>query len=90
MDPVDGDPTPAELMFLSKLGRIGLSEEEEADLLKPTCEEEISQILQFDVDLDSSPGEDGITYRMMSRLWDFPSAASPNHLRTGSPSDFPL
>ena len=73
MDPVDGDPTPAELMFLSKLGRIGLSEEEEADLLKPTCEEEISQILQFEVDLDSSPGEDGITYRMMSRLWDFPS-----------------
>ena len=69
MDPVDGDPTPAELPFLNKLRRIELSEEEEAELLKPTDEEEIEHILKYEVDMDSSPGEDGITYRFIFLLW---------------------
>ena len=69
MDPIDGDPTPAELQFLSKLGRIDLSEEEEMDLLKPTEADEIEYVLKHEVDLDSSPGEDGITYRFILLLW---------------------
>ena len=69
MDPIDGDPTPAELQFLSKLGRIDLSEEEEMDLLKPTEADEIEYILKHEVDLDSAPGEDGITYRFILLLW---------------------
>ena len=37
----------------------------------PTVAEEIEYILKNEVDLDSSPGEDGITYRYIKRFWGF-------------------
>ena len=49
--------------FLSKLNEICLSDEEKTDLLGPISKEEIIYILKHEVDLDSSPGEDGLTYR---------------------------
>ena len=37
----------------------------------PTQPDEISYILENEVDLDSSPGEDGITYRFIKRFWEW-------------------
>ena len=37
-------------------------------MIKPTEEIEILNILKFEVDLDSSPGEDGITSRLLLRF----------------------
>ena len=53
-------PTSAEEYFLSKLKPLTLGENEKNELLCPTNQEEISFILENEVDLDSSPGEDGI------------------------------
>ena len=58
--------------FLSKLSAVVLNEEEREALIGPTNEEEIAQILNHEVDKDSSPGEDGITYRFISLFWTFP------------------
>ena len=41
---------------------------EKHEFLKPTEDEEILNILQYEVDLDSSPGDDGITARMFLRF----------------------
>ena len=64
-------PTDLEEEFLSKLPKINLTEDEKQLLLSPTKEEEISCILAFEVDKDSSPGEDGLTYRFMTVFWQF-------------------
>ena len=48
-----------------------LTDEEKEELLGPTSEEEITFILNNEVDLDSSPGEDGITYRFIKCFWDW-------------------
>ena len=71
--PFDTLPSAEELYFLNQLEKMILTEEEKEELLKPTCEEEISHILQFEVDPDSSPGEDGITYRFINTFWGFPA-----------------
>ena len=39
------------------------------ELEGPTKQEEIYFILENEVDLDSSPGEDGITYRFIKCFW---------------------
>ena len=70
----DGDfnatPSQSEDDFLSKLPKVQLSEEEKILLTSPTNEDEISYILAQEVEKDSSPGEDGITYRFMSVFWE--------------------
>ena len=67
----DAPPTDAEEAFLLRLNPISLSEEEKLELLSPTDETEISYILKHEIDKDSSPGEDGITYRFISVFWNF-------------------
>ena len=49
-----------------------LSEEERNELISPINESDISQILQHEVDKDSAPGEDGLTYRFMTIFWKLP------------------
>ena len=61
-------PSPEEVYFLSKLKCLDLSEVDKEQLLCPTNHEEISYILENEVDLDSSPGEDGLTYRNLKVL----------------------
>ena len=63
-------PSQSEDNFLSKLPKLQLSEEEKLLLSSPTNEDEISYILSQEVDKDSSPGEDGITYRFMAVFWE--------------------
>ena len=65
----DEPVTPMEEVFLSKLSKISLSDEEKEQLLCPTNSEEVSYILENEVDLDSSPGEDGLTYRFIKLFW---------------------
>ena len=65
----DAAPSDLEEFFLSKLNKISLSEEEMKILEGPTQPDEISFILENEVDLDSSPGEDGITYRLIKSFW---------------------
>ena len=60
--------TEEEKCFLDKLEKIELSDSEVHELIKPTEEIEILNILKFEVDLDSSPGEDGITSRLLLRF----------------------
>ena len=57
--------------FISKIQRVQLSEEEKEALIRPIKEEEIGFILDQEVDKDSSPGEDGITYRFIEIFWRF-------------------
>ena len=64
-------PSPEENYFLSKLNGLLLSDEDKEKLLSPTNQEEISFILEREVDLDSSPGEDGITYRFLKVFWQW-------------------
>ena len=47
------------------------TEEEIRKLTGSVTEEEITNILSFQVDLDSSPGVDGITYRFIKIFWSF-------------------
>ena len=65
--------TGEESLFLGKVWKADLSDEEIGQLLAPVSKEDIKRILCEDVDLDSSPGEDGITYRILKKLIDFPS-----------------
>ena len=62
------EPTELEQYFLDKLDTIRLSETEIHELIRPTDEKEIIYILRNEVDLDSSPGEDGITSRFLLRF----------------------
>ena len=65
-------PTKEEEIFLKTLSKIDLMEAERNELLSTIKEEEISYILTHEVEKDSSPGEDGITYRFMSIFWKWP------------------
>ena len=58
--------------FLNMLPKLELSEEEREKLTDQINDEEISSILSHEVDLDSSPGLDGITYRCLNVLWQYP------------------
>ena len=62
-------PSEMEEHFLSKLKKVSLNENEMDELLAPTNEEEIGNILENEVDPDSSPGADGITYRFLKCFW---------------------
>ena len=64
-------PSPEEVYFLSKLKCLDLSEVDKEQLLCPTNHEEISYILENEVDLDSSPGEDGLTYKFTKVFWQW-------------------
>ena len=68
----DAVPSQLEEYFLSKLPKIVLTNEEKESLLCPTKEEEVYFILKHEVDKDSSPGEDGITYRFIAVFWEWP------------------
>ena len=72
----DDPVTEEEAFFLDKLSKVGLSVEEKKELIDPIEEEEVGFILYHEVDKDSSPGEDGITYRFMKCFWEFPSYRS--------------
>ena len=69
----DDPPTEEEEAFLNLIPEVNWSDEEAEELIAPTTEEEIARILRFEVDVDSSPGEDGITYRFMKKFWKFSS-----------------
>ena len=66
-------PSFEEEAFLDLIPYYLWSEEEIEELNRPTSEEEIAYILNFEVDLDSAPGEDGITARFIKLFWDFES-----------------
>ena len=57
--------------FISKIVGIQLTEDERESLIRPIEEEEIGFILGLEVDKDSSPGEDGLTYRFIEIFWRF-------------------
>ena len=61
----DAPISQAEELFLGKMEKLILTDGEKEDLLRPTSAEEITFILCNEVDLYSSPGEDGITYRFI-------------------------
>ena len=63
---IEAPPSLAEIEFLVKIKKVEWKDEEREILIGPTNEEEIEEILESEVDLDSSPGEDGITYRFIS------------------------
>ena len=71
-DPVSEE----ESFFLNKVLKLNLSNEDISELLGPVQSEEVNQILHHEVDLDSSPGEDGITYRILKKLIEIPSFLS--------------
>ena len=71
-DPVSEE----ESLFLNKVIKLNLSNEENSELLGPVQSEEVNQILHHEVDLDSSPGEDGITYRILKKLIEIQSFLS--------------
>ena len=68
---IDAPLRNEEKEFISKLERVQLTEEEKEELIGPVKEEEIGFILSQEVDKDSSPGEDGITYRFIEIFWRF-------------------
>ena len=67
----DAPISQEEELFLGKMEKLILTDGEKEDLLRPTSAEEITFILNNEVDLDSSPGEDGITYRFIKLFWDW-------------------
>ena len=68
------EPTEEELFFLNKLPQLDLDQDEMEGLLGTVTEDECEVIFENQVNLDSSPGIDGITYRVMWSLWGrFPS-----------------
>ena len=65
--------TNEELIFLDLIPSIEWTNEELDKLIGPTTEKEISNILKYEVDLDSAPGDDGITFRFINKFWTFQS-----------------
>ena len=49
------------------------TEEEIQELNRPTTEEEVEEILKHETNLDSAPGEDGLTSRCLLTFWKFSS-----------------
>ena len=65
---IEEPPTEEEIRFLDLLPKLELTDEEIKQLEGPVSEEECEEIFK-ELDLDSSPGNDGITYRMMAHLY---------------------
>ena len=61
-------PTEQEMEFLQYIPHYTWTKEEIYQLNKKTSSEEVINILENEVDLDSAPGEDGITYRIIKRF----------------------
>ena len=61
-------PTEQEMEFLKYIPHYTWTKEEIYQLNKKTSSEEVINILENEVDLDSAPGEDGITYRIIKRF----------------------
>ena len=68
--------TEEEAFFLDKMEKLSLTTLEKEELICRTTEDEIEYILKNEVDKDSSPGDDGITYRFMQCFWRFPAYRS--------------
>ena len=69
----DAPPSQEEEHFLNLISQVEWTEEEISKLTQCVSEEEITNILLLQVDLDSSPGVDGITYRFIKKFWSFDS-----------------
>ena len=59
--------------FLRELEDVSWTEEETFQLNKPTTEEEVLNILKYETNLDSAPGEDGMTSRCILTFWKYSS-----------------
>ena len=70
----DDEPvTGQEEEFLKMIPEHKWSQEEIERLNAPTTEQEVHNILKFETNLDSAPGEDGMTSRSLLKFWKFPS-----------------
>ena len=58
-----------ENVFLDYLSKVDLDEDEVNSLEENVTEKEVFYILENEVDLDSSPGMDGLTYRFIKHFW---------------------
>lgn len=70
---VDDDVTDQEDYFLNLLPKISLSKDEDYNLNKEISLQEVSIILENQVDPDSAPGEDGLTFRFLKIFWHWKS-----------------
>ena len=68
--PFNDEATEDELALLNKLPRLRITKEEEEDITGEITEQECEEVFKELVNLDSSPGIDGITYRAMWSLWN--------------------
>ena len=64
----DEPPSQDEKQFLELLPKLDINDDERGRIMGPVTEEECEEIFK-EVDMDSSPGNDGITYRMMRHLY---------------------
>ena len=62
-------PDGEERKFLDLLPKLDLIQSEIEELENDINEDEVAKILELDVDLDSSPGYDGLTYRFIKLFW---------------------
>ena len=62
-------PNEQEREYLDLLPEYTWSGDEVKELNSPVTEEEVLQILKFETNLDSAPGEDGITSRALLSFW---------------------
>ena len=66
---IDDGWNDEDLQFLKYLPKLNLSNEKLEAIDSDICEQEVADILSNEVDLDSSPGLDGITYRFIKLFW---------------------
>ena len=69
----DEDVTDEEEYFLNLLPKIVLTKDEKDNLNKDIDLQEVSIILENQCDPDSSPGEDGLTFRYLKIFWKWKS-----------------
>ena len=63
-------PDEEDMYFLNMLPRLNIDEEDLSLLEGKISSVEVELILEKDVDLDSSPGVDGFTYRFIKLFWE--------------------
>ena len=61
---MDSEPTEEEVEFLMEMDCLSFSDEEKEEVIGPVAEKECEEIFKDQVNLDSSPGPDGCTYRL--------------------------
>ena len=67
---INDSPTEQKMEFLQYIPDYTWTQEEIYNLNKKTSAEEVMNILQNEVELDSTPGEDGMTCRIIRRFMD--------------------